>query len=216
MSLQEYSGSASHLAIARALVRAQAPVDLCAAGVQFAQDELVHAELCARMAVELGGGVAISYDRGQCFPAEADGASPLQRAADGIMENYCVGEAWALPMAKAVVPGERDPLLRGVRRRLVRDEVLHGSFGWLFLDWMREQKTLTVAERARLGVAAGRAVRNLRQRLAALDDWPAETFAPVSPFGEFNRRDYQRLGERCVQEAVLTPLHSYGIEPANI
>jgi hypothetical protein len=216
MSLQEYSGSASHLAIARALVRAQAPVDLCAAGIQFAQDELVHAEICARMAVELGGGVAISYDREQCFPIEGDDDAPLQRAADGIMGNYCVGEAWALPMAKAVVSGERNALLRGVRRRLVRDEVNHGRFGWLFLDWMRDQGLLTAAERGRLGIAAGRAVRHLRQRLAALDLWPDDTFTPISPFGEFNRSDYQTLGERCLVEAVLTPLLSYGIEPATV
>jgi hypothetical protein len=127
-----------------------------------------------------------------------------------------VGEAWALPMAKAVVPGERNALLRGVRRRLVRDEVLHGRFGWLFLDWMRDQGLLTVAERARLGVAAGRAVRNLRQRLAALDSWPDETFTPISPFGEFSRRDYQELGERCLVAGVITPLRTYGIEPATV
>ena len=46
----------------RALLECRAPLDLIAMAARFPLDELVHVELCARMAMELGGGTEIQYD----------------------------------------------------------------------------------------------------------------------------------------------------------
>src|SRR5258706_9641566 len=40
----------------RALLEARAPLDLVALATRFPLDEIVHVELCARLAMELGGG----------------------------------------------------------------------------------------------------------------------------------------------------------------
>ncbi|HVJ15865.1 MAG TPA: hypothetical protein VM686_10490, partial [Polyangiaceae bacterium] len=46
----------------RALIEARAPLDLIAVASRFPLDEMVHVELCARMAMELGGGTEIVHD----------------------------------------------------------------------------------------------------------------------------------------------------------
>jgi len=45
----------------RALIEARAPLDLIGVASRFPLDEMVHVELCARMAMELGGGTEIVH-----------------------------------------------------------------------------------------------------------------------------------------------------------
>jgi len=55
-AFQEYRTAVACTATLRALLECKAPVDLVALATRFPLDEMVHVELCARMAMELGGG----------------------------------------------------------------------------------------------------------------------------------------------------------------
>jgi y4mF family transcriptional regulator len=64
----------------RALIEARAPVDLIAVASRFPLDELIHVELCARMAMELGGGTEIMHDPSAMVLDVDPTASALMRA----------------------------------------------------------------------------------------------------------------------------------------
>src|SRR5260370_770278 len=60
-AFQEHRTAAACASTLRALVEAGAPLDLIAVFARFPLDEIVHVELCARMAMALGGGSALRY-----------------------------------------------------------------------------------------------------------------------------------------------------------
>src|SRR5690349_6029231 len=61
-AFQEHRTGIACAVTLRALLEARAPLDLIALAARFPLDELAHVELCARMAMELGGGTEILYD----------------------------------------------------------------------------------------------------------------------------------------------------------
>src|SRR5918996_626179 len=61
-AFQEHRTAAACSSDLQALIAARAPVDLIAMASRFPLDEIVHVELCARLATELGGGIPIRYD----------------------------------------------------------------------------------------------------------------------------------------------------------
>ena len=81
-AFQEHRTAAACSVTLRALVEARAPLDLIAGFARFPMDELVHVELCARMAMELGGGSELRYDD-TAMPADADRSlDALERACE--------------------------------------------------------------------------------------------------------------------------------------
>src|SRR6185436_9553933 len=61
-AFQEHRTGAACAATLKSLIEARAPLDLIALASRFPLDEMVHVELCARVAGELGGGASITYD----------------------------------------------------------------------------------------------------------------------------------------------------------
>src|SRR3954471_23112122 len=61
-AFQEHRTASACCATLRALVEARAPLDLIAGFSRFPLDEVVHVELCARMAMELGGGTELWHE----------------------------------------------------------------------------------------------------------------------------------------------------------
>src|SRR3954471_15349544 len=68
---QEHRTGVACCATLRALMECRAPLDLIALASRFPLDEMVHVELCARMAMELGGGTEIMHDQ-DFMVADAD------------------------------------------------------------------------------------------------------------------------------------------------
>ncbi len=118
----------------RALFECRAPVDLIAMASRFPLDELVHVELCARMAMELGGGTEIRHDPDALIVDPDASLPPLLRAADMIVRFFCVGEALSIPLLRGTWHAARHPLPRAILGRIVKDEAMHGTFGFTFLD----------------------------------------------------------------------------------
>src|SRR3954464_8890271 len=129
-------------------------------------DELCDRELCARMAMELGGGTEIVHDPDSLIVDADPGLSPLMRAADLVVRCFCVGEALSIPLLRGTWKAARHPLPRAVLGRIVKDEAAHGTFGFAFLDWAIPK--LDEKGIAHLGHAADRAISAVHNQWKAI------------------------------------------------
>jgi hypothetical protein len=207
-AFQEQRTAAACAESLRCLLACRAPLDLIAVASRFPLDEVVHVEMCARVAEALGGGTTIRHDPRRLAPTPERDDPPLLQAAEMIVAVYCVGEAFSVPVLHATWRATRHPLLRGVLGIIVRDEAAHGAFGWAFLDW------------------AGEALAPYRTRLAAVARATIEEFTANHqaiarlPDGEVGRdlgwmepTPYLEVGRRAMAVHVVAPLRARGIDP---
>ncbi len=200
-AFSEYASAASFAEIAACLLAAGAPLDLVAAAGDFVVDEVIHAELCARLAMAMGGAVPLEVDLGRLVrPPEAP--EPLLRAAELLVRTSCVGEVLTVPILRATRAASRSPLIRAAIARIVRDESQHAEIGLWFLDWATPR--LSEDDRAHLGRVAGAAVR---------------AFAPIfsgvcgrgNDFGVLACARYEAVFADAVVRRVAAPLGERGI-----
>jgi hypothetical protein len=207
-AFQEHRTAAACASTLRVLIEARAPIDLLAMAARFPLDEVVHVELCARMAMELGGGTEIVYDPDDMCREGDPALRPLLRAADLITGFFCVGEALSIPLLRATCKAAAHPLPRAVLGRIVKDEAAHGVFGWMFLDWAAP--ALDAADREHLRGAAERAIAQVRRLWADLRQRPK---APpkIHALGWMQTDAYLQLAESSLMDDVIEPLRARGI-----
>jgi hypothetical protein len=209
-AFQEHRTGIACCAALRALYECRAPVDLIALAARFPLDELVHVELCARMAMEMGGGTEIRHDPDAMIVEPASELRPLLRAGDAIVRFFCVGEEVSIPLLRGAWHAARHPLPRAVLGRIVRDEAAHGTFGFTFLDWAIPQ--MTSDELAHLGRAADiaiTAVQRIWKTVAHGDDGDAELAA--NPLAWMGSPQYLQTARRAMDKRVREPLRARGI-----
>lgn len=199
-AFSEYASAAAFAEIAAALLRAGAPIELSAAAGDFVVDEILHAEVAARIALALGGAVELHVDYDKLVRPPA-GVDPLLRAAELIVRTSCVGESLTVPMLKLSRSLAGSPLIEAALDRIVGDESSHAQFGWWFLDWADDR--LSDADRAYLATVASDAVR---------------AFAPLlggdcvdSGLGVVACDRYDPVFVSAVTEQVVAPLAERGI-----
>lgn len=203
-AFNEYAAAASFAEIARSLFAAGAPIDLAAAAGSFVVDEVLHAELSARMASAFGGAVGLEVDLTRLVRPPVS-TSPLMRAAELVVRASCVGEALTVPILRLTKTQSGSPLVRAVVTAILRDEVHHAELGAWFLDWAAPR--LDEADRAHLGRVAGGAV---------------SAFAPIfqapcsggSDLGVLGCESYDAAFAKAVEVRVRRPLAARGIEVA--
>jgi hypothetical protein len=209
-AFQEHRTAAVCCATLRALVEARAPLDLIAGFARFPLDEVVHVELCARMAMELGGGTELWHEP-SAMCADADPAlSPLLRACELVTRNFCVGEALSIPLLHGTWVRATHPLPRAVLGRIVRDEAAHGIFGWTFLDWVMPLLPPEGPELIRRTAVAA-----IHEVYRLWDDLRTRPPAPTSAghaLGWMGTEEYLRLAARSLRSRVLAPLAERGIQ----
>ena len=88
----EYASAAAFSALATAMLRCGAPVDLVAAAADIVVDELFHVELSSRLTMELGGAMPIAFDVANISPART-ASRPVMRAAEIAVVTSCVSES---------------------------------------------------------------------------------------------------------------------------
>jgi hypothetical protein len=209
-AFQEYRTGAACAATLRSLIEARAPLDLVAVATRFALDEMVHVELCARMATELGGGTPRVYEPDKMLSSLGADDEPLMRASHQVVAYFCVGEALSIPLLHGTCKAARHPLPRAVLRRIVLDEADHGTFGWTFLDWVLPH--LGEQDIAALGRTAAAAIEGVRANWAALRARPHAEEDPTD-LGWMQTGAYLALAERSLSRCVLEPLQARGINP---
>jgi len=181
-AFREYASAAAFTALATALLEAGAPIDLAMMAGDFVADEVLHVELNARVAAELGGAAPYQVELEKVAPYTDPALPAIERAAELALTLSCIGEALSVP---ALVRGVRDtsqPLVKAVLARIAADERQHAEIGWLVLDWAGAR-----VDRARLGQVA-------RARL--------EAYAPL----------FDPMLRKVIREDILPPLAARGIE----
>lgn len=208
-AFQEYrTGTACALTV-KALMECRAPLDLIAMATRFPLDELVHVELCSRLAMELGGGIPIVHDPERLILDPLEGVDPVLRCADLVVRFFCVGEALSIPMLRGTWHAAQHPLPKAVLGRIVRDEAAHGAFGWLFLDWALP--LLEADDLPRLAEAADATVERVKDNWRHLADQPSDPTSAVHALGWMKTDAYLELANRSLERNVLAPLRRRGI-----
>ncbi|MFT3769529.1 MAG: ferritin-like domain-containing protein [Minicystis sp.] len=201
----------------QALGEAQAPLDLLRMASRFPEEEVLHVELCARVADRLGGLIPRPFDPDAIIPPIDPSLTPRQRATELVVRICCVGEAFSLPMLAGAMKSAAHPLTRAVLETIVEDEALHGRFGYLYLQWV--EPDLRPAERDRLGRAASETLASyapLWQRLTSRveDGVTSEGFllAHVHELGWMESTAYRSVALETIERSVRAPLARFGID----
>jgi hypothetical protein len=212
-AFQEHRTGIACCATLRALIEARAPLDLIALAARFPLDEMVHVELCARMAMELGGGTEIIHDPLAMVLDAAPDQSALMRAAELVVRFFCVGEALSIPLLRGTWHAARHPLPRAVLGCIVRDEAAHGTFGFTFLDWAAPQ--LSTSDLTSLGAAADLAIRSIQAQWRELAARPKRHASEGDALAWMETDAYLRLAARSMDSKVLVPLRERGLPLAS-
>lgn len=208
-AFQEFrTGTACALTV-KALYECRAPLDLIAMASRFPLDELVHVELCSRLAMELGGGIPIYHDPQNMIIEPLKDVDPVLAAADLVVRFFCVGEALSIPMLRGTWHAAQHPLPKAVLGRIVKDEAAHGAFGWLFLDWALP--LLEEDDLPRLAKAADATVDKVKDNWRHLADQPDDPASAVHALGWMKTDDYLRLANKSLERNVLAPLRKRNI-----
>jgi hypothetical protein len=193
--------------------RANVPLDLWGIAASFPLEELLHVELCSRIAMRLGGGAPIVYDPDDLVLQIDPGLTPLQQANELIVRLCCVGEVFSLPMLAGSMRAATNPLTRAVLTQIVKDEAMHGKLGWMYLDWVAP--SLDEAECARLGRAAADTAAGVRRiwehrRVPAIE----RPDPGRSDMGWMDSLSYVERATKTLADEVFGRLAEYGIVAA--
>lgn len=210
-SFQEHrTGAACSIAL-HAMIDARVPLDLIALATRFPLDEMVHVELCARMAMALGGGTEILYEPHETFFEPSRDQAPLRRAAEAIVGTFCVGEALSIPLLRGSAKSATHPLPRAVLSRIVRDEAAHGAYGFTFLDWASPD--LDDADRQHLARVAAKTIAIIEATWSAMRNGGSIARSGAHVLARMQTSDYLTLAERSMRDRVIAPLQARGIDP---
>jgi hypothetical protein len=88
--------------------------------------------------------------------------------------------------------------------RIVRDEAMHGTFGFAFLDWAGPE--LKTEERAYVGARAERVIVALRRSWAQLRTRRPRPVRPADPLAWMETEAYLRAAETALRRRVVAPL----------
>lgn len=206
---QEHRTAVACTATLRALVEVRAPLDLIAMASRFPLDELVHVELCARMAMELGGGTEIQHEPDGLVRDPNPALPPLLRATELVVRYFCVGEALSIPLLRGTWHASRHPLPKAILGRIVKDEAAHGAFGFLFLDWVLDR--LGPTDLQHLGAQADIVIRAIYEQWSAIERRRTGAASDAHALAWMETDAYLALAARSMQANVIDPLTERGI-----
>lgn len=202
----EYASGAAFSALAGALLECGAPIDLVAAAADFAVDEMSHAEMAARLVMELGGAVPYEAELEKVSPYSTPGVSPLLRAAELVIKVSSVGEALSVPVLAASRKVADQALPRAILQKLSHDEGPHAALSDWFFGWARPR--LSSADRDWLAGVALDAIAVY----APLWQRPAcAVCTPVPAVGGITHDRYQEMMIAAVQHRIARPLARHEI-----
>jgi hypothetical protein len=207
-SFQEHRTGAQCASALRALIECRAPIDLVAGFARFPLDELVHVELAARLAMELGGATALAHTPSDMVLDPDPSHAPLLRAAELVMRTFCVGESLSIPLLHASWQSATHPLVRGALGCIVRDEAAHGIVGWTFLDWVDPH--LDAADRQQLDLVARHAIGEIERLWETIRKRQSTGPRPANGLGWTGDDVYLENASNALARRVVQPLRERG------
>ncbi len=133
----EHRSTTVFSSLASQLVEANATLDAKLVMLRMAQDELRHTETCGEVVRALGGEPVVEGDLGVAPLATHAGRPPEERALRNVLYATCLSEMVAVARLVDEIEATADPFLRDATRRLLADEVLHGQYGFHYLEAWR-------------------------------------------------------------------------------
>lgn len=203
-AFSEYASAAAFAEITSGLAAVGAPIDLTAAAADFVVDELVHAELSARVAMALGGAVPLEVDLTRLVRPPTTQV-PLLAVAERVVRTSCVGESLTVAVLLAAKARARSSVVADVIGRIVRDEAEHAELGWTFLDWAADR--LSAGDRAHLARAASHAIASFAPLFSRDCDEPGA-------LGVLSCAEFDPVFEQALAKRVVAPLGERGIAVA--
>jgi hypothetical protein len=199
--------------LAAQLMEANATLDAKTVMLRMAQDELRHTETCGSVVRALGGVPEREVELTVAPLAMHRGCSAEERALRNVIYTTCLSEMVAVARLVDSLDNTRDPFLRDATRALLSDEVLHGQFGFLYLEAWRPWLESHAEVRASLH-------RYLRHALAVLEQALAgaprrEHAAPTDDERALGLTEIERsraVFYDTMQGAVLPGLDRFGID----
>lgn len=197
--------------LATQLFEANATLDAKLVMLRMAQDEVRHTETAGQVLIALGAAPLCEFDARVRPLARHQGCSPEERAIRNVIYTTCLSEMVAVARLVAEIEDTRDPFLRDAARRLLADEVLHGQFGFFYLEawrpWLEAHR------------AAVRGLeRYLRHAFAVLEEALAPTMKLPAPLTDDERAlglpDVARGREifyATLEDAIVPGLERFGI-----
>jgi hypothetical protein len=210
-AFQEYASTTVHARVVEDMLRAAMPLDVIAIGARAQLEELAHAELAGRMAMELGGGAELPFDpqARALNPPPPRGSDPTLVLAERALWAMAVSETFSQAMLAAAARRATHPLLAGVRGIFARDEAAHARLGWTILETLLPE--VDEAGRARLrGVAAG-AIGELEKNSEAVLRSAPGVLGPISALGAFEPEEYRDLAMKTIEERIVSRLAGYAL-----
>ncbi len=207
---QEYQSTPVAAATVRALVDADAPLDLSALFARFPLDELAHAEICARFVAELGGAVPVYRDPDRSFVEPSRTLRPLLRAAHLIVRYYCVSEAFSAPMIRATRRHATGGLPRAILTTISKDESVHGTAGFIFLDWAADR--FSAEDMAALSRSARESLVGIRRLCDSYAKQPRLDPVEAHALGWLHPDLFASLGAKALQTHIIEPLEARGFD----
>lgn len=215
-ALNEYVTAAALAQLVQAMVKAQVPIDFIAMAGSFIEEEVLHVELCSRVAAQLGGGAPLAYSPGAIEQA-TDPSLPLRHQVDEqVIALLCVGETLSLPMLSGCRRASAHPLVTQVLTTIVKDEADHGTLGWSYLEWLSPE--LDDDDKKRLAEVATRTLdehapvwTRLRSRLRDGVSSEGHRLADINAMGWMDSETYASVAQNAVEQLVIQRLAQFGI-----
>ena len=129
----EYASVPVFIGLALQLGQANATLDAQAVVLRMAADEVRHAEICGEAVRSLGGEPTCTVAADAAPLPTYPGCGAEERALRNVIFGNCLVEVVNTANLVDLHDGTSDPCLREAVRRLLADEVLHGSFGFDYL-----------------------------------------------------------------------------------
>jgi hypothetical protein len=173
------------LQLASELLAHGAPASLIEQALSAAEDEIVHAKLCADMASRfLRARIWPTLPEGVELAARRGGSSMIQLATESWLDG-CLAEGAAAARAARAAHLASDSVAKGVQQRIARDEARHADLGWNLLKWTTR--------------SGGADVRDAVGALAGADFTPSGgDVEGCERYGRLGQRETRRVTERHV------------------
>jgi hypothetical protein len=205
VAISEYRAAVALADVQRALLVANAPLDLVGMAGDFVADEVLHVELASRLAMELGGGAPIAVDLESMVNEKPEHQTPREHANELVVRVGCVAETLSGAVAVETLRVVDDPLIHAIVEQIARDESRHMRLGWLYLEWAAED--MEQSERERLGRVATDALLRLQPV------WNRPTRSePTHELGWLQSDAFRASALETIREDIVAPLARLGIE----
>jgi hypothetical protein len=213
--LSEYRSTSVFSALAAQLMEARASLEATTVVLRMGQDELRHAEACGEALVALGAKAAeATIDEPVVVAPLAlhKGSTVEERALRNVIYGCSLSEIVNTARFVDALDTMSDPFLKDITRQLLSDEVLHGQFGFFYLEewrgWLEANPQVLVS-----------LARYLRHAFVVLEKQLSGVGAPPKTLTVDERAlgmpDPARLPETfyaTIEGAVVPGLERFGIE----